>query len=143
MCHPRAQGRFFLSPLAVLREIACSFLGHLCVVMKVTRFVFFSLCKSGQSAIAGDELPKSPVLQEVQLKFLLTGLLSGLPPPPFAIRMCPPLTTKNIKMYQPLLAVGEEQFYFGFCASRLSAEMYLLVPRAACPLLEIALKEVL
>ncbi|ETE61761.1 WD repeat-containing protein 11, partial [Ophiophagus hannah] len=33
-------------------------------------------------------------------------LLSGLPLPPFAIRMCPPLTTKNIKQYQPLLAVG-------------------------------------
>uniref|UniRef100_A0A8D3CIP3 WD repeat-containing protein 11 n=1 Tax=Scophthalmus maximus TaxID=52904 RepID=A0A8D3CIP3_SCOMX len=43
---------------------------------------------------------------KVQLKFLLTGLLSGLPLPPFAIRMCPPLTTKNINHYQPLLAVG-------------------------------------
>ncbi|GAA6104028.1 WD repeat-containing protein 11, partial [Tachysurus ichikawai] len=43
--------------------------------------------------------------QEVQLKFLLTGLLSGLPLPPFSLRMCPPLTTKNIQHYQPLLAV--------------------------------------
>ncbi|GAB5578839.1 WD repeat-containing protein 11 [Prionailurus iriomotensis] len=60
----------------------------------------------GQSAIAGEEHPKSPVLQEVHLRFLLTGLLSGLPSPQFAIRMCPPLTTKNIKVYQPLLAVG-------------------------------------
>ncbi|XP_059982710.1 WD repeat-containing protein 11 isoform X3 [Lagenorhynchus albirostris] len=60
----------------------------------------------GQSAIAGEEHPKGSMLQEVQLKFLLTGLLSGLPSPQFAIRMCPPLTTKNIKMYQPLLAVG-------------------------------------
>ncbi|KAF4019301.1 hypothetical protein G4228_010731 [Cervus hanglu yarkandensis] len=60
----------------------------------------------GQSAIAGEEHPKGSILQEVQLKFLLTGLLSGLPSPQFAIRMCPPLTTKNIKMYQPLLAVG-------------------------------------
>ncbi|KAG9344448.1 hypothetical protein JZ751_011118 [Albula glossodonta] len=47
-----------------------------------------------------------PGHQEVQLKFLLTGLLSGLPLPPFALRMCPPLTTKNINHYQPLLAVG-------------------------------------
>lgn len=62
---------------------------------------------SGQSAIAGEEHPKGPVLQEVHLRFLLTGLLSGLPSPQFAIRMCPPLTTKNIKVYQPLLAVGE------------------------------------
>uniref|UniRef100_A0A5F9D790 WD repeat domain 11 n=1 Tax=Oryctolagus cuniculus TaxID=9986 RepID=A0A5F9D790_RABIT len=60
----------------------------------------------GQSAIAGEEPPKGSALQEVHLKFLLTGLLSGLPSPQFAIRMCPPLTTKNIKMYQPLLAVG-------------------------------------
>uniref|UniRef100_A0A8B9FEB8 WD repeat-containing protein 11 n=1 Tax=Amazona collaria TaxID=241587 RepID=A0A8B9FEB8_9PSIT len=60
----------------------------------------------GQSTIAGEEQLKSPFLQEVHLKFLLTGLLSGLPLPPFAIRMCPPLTTKNIKQYEPILAVG-------------------------------------
>ncbi|XP_038613665.1 WD repeat-containing protein 11 isoform X2 [Tachyglossus aculeatus] len=60
----------------------------------------------GQSTIAGEEPSKGSLFQEVHLKFLLTGLLSGLPLPPFAIRMCPPLTTKNIKLYQPLLAVG-------------------------------------
>ncbi|KAK6481905.1 WD repeat-containing protein 11 isoform X1 [Huso huso] len=60
----------------------------------------------GQSVIAGEEPPKAPLQQEVQLKFLLTGLLSGLPLPPFVIRMSPPLTTKNINQYQPLLAVG-------------------------------------
>lgn len=66
---------------------------------------------SGQSAIAGEEHPKGPILQEVHLRFLLTGLLSGLPSPQFAIRMCPPLTTKNIKVYQPLLAVGKYWIY--------------------------------
>ncbi|XP_048448926.1 WD repeat-containing protein 11-like [Rhincodon typus] len=60
----------------------------------------------GQSMAVGEEQPNVPYQQEVQLKFLLTGLLSGLPLPPFVIRMCPPLTTKNIKNYQPLLAVG-------------------------------------
>uniref|UniRef100_A0A8C9F388 WD repeat-containing protein 11 n=1 Tax=Pavo cristatus TaxID=9049 RepID=A0A8C9F388_PAVCR len=60
----------------------------------------------GQGTVAGEEQLKSSFLQEVHLKFLLTGLLSGLPLPPFAIRMCPPLTTKNIKQYEPLLAVG-------------------------------------
>uniref|UniRef100_A0A8D3DQA9 WD repeat-containing protein 11 n=1 Tax=Scophthalmus maximus TaxID=52904 RepID=A0A8D3DQA9_SCOMX len=60
----------------------------------------------GQTMMAGEALPPSSNPQEVQLKFLLTGLLSGLPLPPFAIRMCPPLTTKNINHYQPLLAVG-------------------------------------
>uniref|UniRef100_A0A671XA70 WD repeat-containing protein 11 n=1 Tax=Sparus aurata TaxID=8175 RepID=A0A671XA70_SPAAU len=60
----------------------------------------------GQTLIPGEAPPLSSNQQEVQLKFLLTGLLSGLPLPPFAIRMCPPLTTKNINHYQPLLAVG-------------------------------------
>uniref|UniRef100_A0A8C3AU92 WD repeat-containing protein 11 n=1 Tax=Cyclopterus lumpus TaxID=8103 RepID=A0A8C3AU92_CYCLU len=59
----------------------------------------------GQTLIAGEALSPSNQ-QEVQLKFLLTGLLSGLPLPPFALRMCPPLTTKNINNYQPLLAIG-------------------------------------
>ncbi|XP_028681437.2 WD repeat-containing protein 11 [Erpetoichthys calabaricus] len=54
----------------------------------------------------GDEPLKSPLQQEVHLKFLLTGLLSGLPLPPFVIRMCPPLTTKNMNHYRSLLAVG-------------------------------------
>ncbi|XP_060097494.1 WD repeat-containing protein 11 [Heteronotia binoei] len=60
----------------------------------------------GQGTISSEEQLKNYCLQEVHLKFLLTGLLSGLPLPSFAIRMCPPLTTKNIKQYQPLLAVG-------------------------------------
>ncbi|XP_061491802.1 WD repeat-containing protein 11 isoform X1 [Rhineura floridana] len=60
----------------------------------------------GQGTLSTEEQLKSYCLQEVHLKFLLTGLFSGLPLPPFAIRMCPPLTTKNIKQYQPLLAIG-------------------------------------
>ncbi|XP_053731635.1 WD repeat-containing protein 11 isoform X1 [Synchiropus splendidus] len=60
----------------------------------------------GQTLIAGEAPLQSSNQQEVQLKFLLTGLLSGLPLPPFAIRMCPPLTTKNINHYQPMLAIG-------------------------------------
>ncbi|XP_063047243.1 WD repeat-containing protein 11 isoform X2 [Engraulis encrasicolus] len=61
----------------------------------------------GHSLISGVEPARpSGQQQEVLLKFLLTGLLSGLPLPPFALRMCPPLTTKNINHYQPLLAVG-------------------------------------
>ena len=42
----------------------------------------------------------------VNLKFLLVGLSPALPEPPFHLRMCPPLTTKNFNFYQPLLAVG-------------------------------------
>lgn len=62
----------------------------------------------GHSLISGVDSPRPQAdQQEVHLKFLLTGLLSGLPLPPFSLRMCPPLTTKNINHYQPLLAVGE------------------------------------
>uniref|UniRef100_A0A3B4CY62 WD repeat-containing protein 11 n=1 Tax=Pygocentrus nattereri TaxID=42514 RepID=A0A3B4CY62_PYGNA len=61
----------------------------------------------GHTLISGVDPPwPAAGQQEVQLKFLLTGLLSGLPLPPFSLRMCPPLTTKNINHYQPLLAVG-------------------------------------
>ncbi|XP_056326423.1 WD repeat-containing protein 11 [Danio aesculapii] len=61
----------------------------------------------GHSLIPGVDSPRPLADQkEVHLKFLLTGLLSGLPLPPFSLRMCPPLTTKNINHYQPLLAVG-------------------------------------
>ncbi|KAG8435620.1 hypothetical protein GDO86_013532 [Hymenochirus boettgeri] len=61
---------------------------------------------AGQSVFTGDALLSGNPLQEVHLRFLLTGLLSGLPQPPFVVRMCPPLTTKNITQYKPLLAVG-------------------------------------
>ncbi|XP_064630114.1 WD repeat-containing protein 11-like isoform X2 [Lineus longissimus] len=40
------------------------------------------------------------------LKFVLTGMLNGVAAPPHVLRMCPPLTTKNWNIYQPLLAVG-------------------------------------
>ncbi|KAK2143923.1 hypothetical protein LSH36_799g00015 [Paralvinella palmiformis] len=42
----------------------------------------------------------------VLLKFVLTRLLNGVAAPPLIIRMCPPLTTKNWAVYEPLLAVG-------------------------------------
>lgn len=42
----------------------------------------------------------------VVLKFLMTGLLNGMACPITVIRMCPPLTTKNWNLYEPLLAVG-------------------------------------
>ncbi len=40
------------------------------------------------------------------LRLFTSGLLSGLAAPPFVVRMCPPLTMKNISEYAPLLAVG-------------------------------------
>ncbi|XP_042273059.1 WD repeat-containing protein 11-like isoform X1 [Thunnus maccoyii] len=56
----------------------------------------------GQTLITGEApLPVSNQ-QDVQLKFLLSGLLpAGLPLPPFAICMYPSLTTKNINQPTP------------------------------------------
>ncbi|CAG5129448.1 unnamed protein product [Candidula unifasciata] len=42
----------------------------------------------------------------VQLKFLLTGLTSGISAHVTVIRMCPPLTNRNIHSYQPFMALG-------------------------------------
>ena len=36
----------------------------------------------------------------------MTGLMPSVAPPPVVLRMCPPLTTKNINVYVPHLAVG-------------------------------------
>lgn len=81
---------------------------------------------AGQTLIAGEAPPFSSNQQEVQLKFLLTGLLSGLPLPPFAIRMCPPLTTKNINHYQPLLAVGRWHMIATRCIKTLKRVRFFL-----------------
>ena len=40
------------------------------------------------------------------VKLLLSGVLSNLSNPPFVLRMCPPLTTKNWPDYKPFLASG-------------------------------------
>ncbi|CAH1783668.1 unnamed protein product [Owenia fusiformis] len=42
----------------------------------------------------------------VMLRFMLTGFLNGAAQPPLVVKMCPPLTTKNWNVYQPLLACG-------------------------------------
>lgn len=46
------------------------------------------------------------------LKFVMTGLLSGVAPAVTVIRMCPPMTTKNYHIYNPLLALGKYNFEF-------------------------------
>uniref|UniRef100_A0A2C9KHQ4 Uncharacterized protein n=1 Tax=Biomphalaria glabrata TaxID=6526 RepID=A0A2C9KHQ4_BIOGL len=47
-----------------------------------------------------------PVGKPVHLKFLLTGLVSGISPHVTVMKMCPPLTNKNMDIYQPLIALG-------------------------------------
>ncbi|GFR86903.1 WD repeat-containing protein 11 [Elysia marginata] len=44
--------------------------------------------------------------QPINLKFLLTGLINGISNHVTVLKMCPPLTNKNMDVYQPLLALG-------------------------------------
>ena len=60
----------------------------------------------GQSQVLSPDSETASRGHGVLLKFLMTGLLNGLNSPITVIRMCPPLTTKNLKEYNPLLAVG-------------------------------------
>ena len=48
----------------------------------------------------------SPATPSTSLRMMTTGILSGLPPPPFVVRMCPALTMKNMAEYRPIMAVG-------------------------------------
>ena len=43
----------------------------------------------------------------LSLKLVLTGLFQTISAPPLCLRMCPPLTTKNISSYKALLAAGQ------------------------------------
>lgn len=38
----------------------------------------------------------------------MTGLMPSLASPPQVIRMCPPLTTRNLYEFVPLIAVGTQ-----------------------------------
>ena len=60
-----------------------------------------------------DNILSSPLHEDMgngtiynQLKLQTTGILGGLLPPPFVVRMCPPLTVKNFSDYRPLIAIG-------------------------------------
>ena len=44
--------------------------------------------------------------KDLNVKLSLTGIMSNLCNPPFVLRMCPPLTTKNWPEYKPLMASG-------------------------------------
>lgn len=60
-------------------------------------------------ATLDDFLPPTMTIspqQQLQLKLLTSGILSGLLAPPFVVRMCPALTMKNMTEYKPLMAVG-------------------------------------
>ncbi|PAA65451.1 hypothetical protein BOX15_Mlig015787g1, partial [Macrostomum lignano] len=50
-----------------------------------------------------------PRTQPAQLKMLMTGLHSGICPAPCAVSMCPPLKTRTVHTYRPLLAVGSSR----------------------------------
>lgn len=54
------------------------------------------------SALQSDVIGNS----SISLKLFTSGILSGLTMPPFVIRMCPPLTMKNMSEYRPCMAIG-------------------------------------
>lgn len=45
---------------------------------------------------------------KVSLRMIMTGLMPSVSPPPLVIRMCPPLTTRNMHYYLPRLAAGTQ-----------------------------------
>ncbi|OWF51700.1 WD repeat-containing protein 11-like isoform X2 [Mizuhopecten yessoensis] len=66
-----------------------------------------SLCDMiGQSQVMTPDNQAINRGKGVALKFVMTGLMSGVSTPITVIKMCPPLTTKNWSVYQPLLAMG-------------------------------------
>jgi len=50
---------------------------------------------------------RSMIPTGARYSFLLSGITNQLSQAPFVVRMCPPLTTKNYHLYEPLLAVGK------------------------------------
>ncbi|KAK3585480.1 hypothetical protein CHS0354_003328 [Potamilus streckersoni] len=83
--------------------------GNRLPVVSSVRSPKLALCDLiGQSQILSPDGETALKGLGVALKFQMSGLLSGLVSPITVIRMCPALTTKNWKKYQPLLAVGSQ-----------------------------------
>jgi hypothetical protein len=57
-----------------------------------------------RSVFLFDILSKEPAAKD--LKITLVSLINAMPQMPYLIKMCPPLTKKNSKYWQPLLAIG-------------------------------------
>ncbi|KAG1655446.1 WD repeat-containing protein 11 [Nymphon striatum] len=64
---------------------------RLCLADEIAPCLYANQSKSGKSVL---------------FKLLISGLIPSLSFPPLIIKMCPPLTTKNLKVYRPLLAIG-------------------------------------
>ena len=64
--------------------------------------------KSSKPAYSLDDLvpPTVDNPKDLNVKLFLSGIMSNLCNPPFLLRMCPPLTTKNWPEYKPLMASG-------------------------------------
>lgn len=95
------------------------------------RNTLFDLIGQPQLAAGGTYDAGSPCRMSnhgIALKFMLTGLLSGIASPVSVIRMSPPLTQKNASMYKPLLAVGNHSGsiqIFNLCSGQLEKEFSL------------------
>ena len=66
------------------------------------------ICQPELKGEVGVQKPERGIL----FKFVLTGLTSGIAATPTVIRMCPPLTTKNLHIHKPLCAIGNVLLMF-------------------------------
>ncbi|KAL3863810.1 hypothetical protein ACJMK2_005541 [Sinanodonta woodiana] len=98
-----------ISPLFTSEETDNQSIGNGLPLVSSVHSPKLALCDLiGQSQILSPDGETALKGLGVSLKFQMTGLLSGIVSPITVIRMCPPLTTKNWKMYRPLLAVGSQ-----------------------------------
>ncbi|XP_063852322.1 WD repeat-containing protein 11-like isoform X2 [Scylla paramamosain] len=59
-------------------------------------------------ALAENVKEASSTGHRVSLRLIMTGLMPSVSPPPLVIRMCPPLTTRNMHHYLPRLAAATQ-----------------------------------
>lgn len=88
---------------------------YFCVLLSDGRLLRYELIKKRKPPRRGEAIDNEsepvflfdllPCLSR-ELKVTLTGLINAMPPMPYIIKMCPPLTKKNSKYWQPLLAIG-------------------------------------
>ncbi len=64
--------------------------------------------KSSKPSVTLDDLipPTVENCKDLSVKLLMSAVMSNLGNPPYVLRMCPPLTTKNWPEYNPYLASG-------------------------------------
>jgi hypothetical protein len=86
------------------------------ILLSDGRVLKYELFRKRKLRLSGDCDPRNVFLFDIlsnelavsprDLKITLTSLINAMPQMPYLIKMCPPLTKKNSKYWQPLLAIG-------------------------------------